>query len=124
MCIRDRDCRGGVIDPGYRGNINVIMRNDTDVPNQVKKGSKIAQGIIEKFESTIPVETAELEGTQRSHKGFGSTTKADEQIKPIIKVVSLKSTPDEDKSDELEVKLPYNIFSRMIHITIAFSIKL
>ena len=81
------DCRGRVIDPENRGNIKVIMRNDTDVPYQVKKGSKIAQGIIEKFESTIPIETTALEGTQRSQKGFGSTTKVDDQIKPVIKVV-------------------------------------
>ena len=51
------------------------MRNDTDVPYQVKKGSKLAQGIIEKFASTITLETTEIEGTQRSQKGFGSTTK-------------------------------------------------
>ena len=36
------------------------MRNGTDVPYQVKKGSKIAQGILEKFTSSIPIETTEL----------------------------------------------------------------
>ena len=77
------DCRGGFIDPDYRGNIKIIMRNDTDAPYQVKKGSKIAQGIIEKFASSIPIETTELEGTQRSQKGFGSTTKVQELIKPM-----------------------------------------
>ena len=60
------DCRGGVIDPDYRGNIKIIMRNDTDVPHQVKKGSKIAQWILEKIASSIPIETSEFEGTKRS----------------------------------------------------------
>ena len=35
------DYRGEAIDPDYRGNIKVIMRNDTDVPYQLKKESKL-----------------------------------------------------------------------------------
>ena len=89
------DCRGGVIDPDYRGNIKIIMRNDTNILYQVKKGSKIAQGILEKYVSSIPIKTTELEGTQRSQKGFGSTTKGNKQIKPMVKIASTKLLSNE-----------------------------
>ena len=86
------------------------MRNDTDVPYQVKKGSKIAQGILEKFTSSIPIETTELEGTQRSQKGFGSTTKVKEQIKPVVKTATSMSDSEKDKTNEVDIQLPYNIY--------------
>ena len=85
------------------------MRNETDVPYQVKKGSKIAQGILEKYLSAIPIETTELEGTQRSQKGFGSTTKGNKKVKPIVKIASTKSITD-DQIEDVKIKLPYNIY--------------
>ena len=100
------------------------MRNDTDVPYQVKKGSKIAQGILEKFTSSIPIETTELEGRKRSQKGFGSTTKANEQIEPVIKVASSKTKSENDWNEDVEIPLPYNIFCQMIHITIDWNTRL
>lgn len=62
----------GVIDSDYRGNIKVILRNDSDDPYQIVEGeSRIAQLVI------IPVVLASFvdtwNDTARGTGGFGST---------------------------------------------------
>ncbi len=64
---------GGVIDSGYRGELKVIMTNLSKEILEIKKESKIAQMIIQKFESP-KIEIAEdLTDTKRGEDGFGST---------------------------------------------------
>jgi dUTP pyrophosphatase len=60
------------IDPGYRGEIRVIMLNLGREPYQVHPGDRIAQMVIAKYESIEWVE-AELSGTSRGDGGFGSS---------------------------------------------------
>jgi dUTP pyrophosphatase len=60
------------IDPGYRGEIRVIMLNLGREPYQVHPGDRIAQMVIAKYESIEWVE-AELSGTNRGDGGFGSS---------------------------------------------------
>ena len=68
------DVKAGVIDRGYRGNIGVILKNDSEVPFQQKHGEPIAQLILEKSD-TPPVERVNtLPPTERGNRGFGQQT--------------------------------------------------
>ena len=41
------DVCGGVIDPGFRGNVGVTLKNDSDTDFVIKRGDSIAQLICE-----------------------------------------------------------------------------
>jgi dUTP pyrophosphatase len=60
------------IDPGYRGEIRVILLNLGREPYQVRKGDRIAQMVIARYEAIEWVE-AELSETRRGAGGFGSS---------------------------------------------------
>ncbi len=65
---------GGVIDAGYRGEIIMNLLNTTSKEVVIKKGYKVAQMIIQKFEHCDIVETKEdLSETVRGHGREGST---------------------------------------------------
>ncbi|MGD2245060.1 MAG: dUTP diphosphatase [Candidatus Aminicenantes bacterium] len=63
----------GVVDAGYRGEVNVVMVNLGQNPFIIKKGMKIAQLIIQPVIEVDVVEVEELEGSVRGEGGFGST---------------------------------------------------
>lgn len=69
------DVGGGVIDSDYRGQVDVILFNHSDVDFKVAQGDRIAQLIIERCsEETMEVVTAfDAEDTVRGSGGFGST---------------------------------------------------
>ncbi len=60
------------IDPGYRGEIRVILLNLGREPYRVHKGDRIAQMVIARYES-IEWEEGELNDTRRGEGGFGSS---------------------------------------------------
>lgn len=60
------------IDPGYRGEIRVILLNLGREPYRVHKGDRIAQMVIARYEAIEWVE-AELSETRRGAGGFGSS---------------------------------------------------
>jgi len=60
------------IDPGYRGEIRVILLNLGRTPYRVHKGDRIAQMVIARYEAIEWVE-AELSETRRGEGGFGSS---------------------------------------------------
>jgi dUTP pyrophosphatase len=62
----------GTIDPGYRGEIRVIMFNLGRADYVVEKGDRIAQLIIARYES-IEWEEGELTDSRRGEGGFGSS---------------------------------------------------
>jgi len=62
----------GTIDPGYRGEIRVILLNVGKTAYQIHAGDRIAQMIVAKYESIEWVE-AILTGTTRGPGGFGSS---------------------------------------------------
>jgi dUTP pyrophosphatase len=65
----------GVVDSGYRGEVGVILKNAGSSTFFVKKGDRIAQLMIQKFESPKFVEVETLDVTERGEGGFGSTGK-------------------------------------------------
>ena len=68
------DVKAGVVDRGYRGNVGVILKNDSEIPFQQKCGQPIAQLILEKSD-TPPVERVDtLPATERGSRSFGQQT--------------------------------------------------
>ncbi|MDZ4803060.1 MAG: dUTP diphosphatase [Bryobacteraceae bacterium] len=65
----------GTIDPGYRGEVRVIILNCGRVPYQIHKGDRIAQMVIAKYEAVEWVE-ALLSDSERGEGGFGSSGKS------------------------------------------------
>ena len=65
---------GGVVDPDYRGNIGVLLRNHTDQAHILEEGEAIAQVIMEKAAMPMVVEMKIAKDTERGTGGFGSTT--------------------------------------------------
>jgi dUTP pyrophosphatase len=62
----------GTIDPGYRGEIRVVMFNLSGADYVVEKGDRIAQLVIAKYEA-IEWEEGDLGDTVRGAGGFGSS---------------------------------------------------
>lgn len=60
------------IDPGYRGEIRVILLNLGRTAYRVHKGDRIAQMVIARYEAIEWVE-AELSQSRRGAGGFGSS---------------------------------------------------
>jgi dUTP diphosphatase len=62
----------GTIDPGYRGEVRVILLNLGKVPYRIQAGDRIAQLIVASYQA---VEWAEggLGGSTRGDGGFGSS---------------------------------------------------
>jgi dUTP pyrophosphatase len=62
----------GTIDPGYRGEVKVILINLGRAPYQIHKGDRIAQMVIARYEALEIVE-GELSESTRGAGGFGSS---------------------------------------------------
>src|SRR5215472_16169882 len=60
------------IDPGYRGEIRVILLNLGQEPYRIHAGDRIAQMVIARYEAIEWEETA-LTASQRGTGGFGSS---------------------------------------------------
>jgi len=65
----------GVLDSGYRGEINIVMINITDKSFIFHKGDKVAQMIIQEKITANLIEVDELSDSERGEGGFGSTGK-------------------------------------------------
>ncbi|WP_425415769.1 hypothetical protein [Orenia metallireducens] len=61
------------IDPGYRGEIGIVLINHGKEDFKVNQGDRIAQLIIEKYESVEWEEVEELSESQRGEGGYGHT---------------------------------------------------
>ena len=62
----------GTIDPGYRGEIRVILLNRGREPYHIHAGDRIAQMIVARYEAVEWVE-GDLAESQRGTGGFGSS---------------------------------------------------
>jgi dUTP pyrophosphatase len=60
------------IDPGYRGEIRVILLNLGREPYEIHPGDRIAQMVIARYEA-IEWEEGELNESRRGEGGFGSS---------------------------------------------------
>ncbi|MGZ5398840.1 MAG: dUTP diphosphatase [Nocardioides sp.] len=64
----------GTIDAGYRGEVKVMLINhDPKAPVELRRGDRIAQLVVQRFERARFVEVAELPDSVRGAGGYGST---------------------------------------------------
>jgi len=63
----------GIIDSDYRGNVGVLLFNLSNEQFNIKKGDRIAQMIVKKYEHVSVQESDELNDSVRGTGGFGST---------------------------------------------------
>ena len=73
MAARGLATTAGVIDAGYRGEVQIVMTNLGDTPVEVKAGEKIAQMIPVPVLTGHVHEVEDLEASAREGKGFGSS---------------------------------------------------
>lgn len=67
------DVYAGVVDRDYRGEIKVILMNNGNKAIHIATGDRIAQLICECALISDIIEVDELDSTERSSAGFGST---------------------------------------------------
>lgn len=72
--LRPANCVG-VIDSDYRGEVKVVLHNDSKEIQYIKGGDRIAQLIFIKYDTIVFEKVEELEETDRGEGGFGSTDK-------------------------------------------------
>ena len=73
LAVRGVTTLAGVIDPGYRGELKVVMTNLSAAAVEIKAGDRIAQlRIVRRIEAEFE-EVGELEEAARGAAGFGST---------------------------------------------------
>ena len=73
LAMRGVTTLAGVIDPGYRGELKVVVTNLSAATVEVKAGERIAQlRIVQRIEAQFE-EVAELAEAARGAAGFGST---------------------------------------------------
>lgn len=65
----------GTIDADYRGEIKIILINLSNETQVIQSGERIAQMVIQKVEKINWELSVEIEDTNRSAGGFGSTGK-------------------------------------------------
>jgi dUTP pyrophosphatase len=70
----------GVIDSQYRGEVKVVLANLGYDGFMIKKGDRIAQLIITKIHEGDIIEVDNLDGTERSERGFGSREGSDRVV--------------------------------------------
>jgi dUTP pyrophosphatase len=64
----------GLIDPGYRGEVRVVLLNtDQTVAFQVKPGDRIAQLLLVPIATASPMQADALDESARGGLGFGSS---------------------------------------------------
>ncbi len=73
MALRGLTTLAGVIDPGYRGELRIVLTNLAPTAQQITAGDRIAQlRIVPLLQATF-LEVETITETERSHAGFGST---------------------------------------------------
>lgn len=64
----------GLIDAGYRGELIVLLLNaDRAARFELAAGDRIAQLVLVRIQSPVPVEVQELSASERGPGGFGSS---------------------------------------------------
>lgn len=63
----------GTIDADFRGEIKIIVKNNSFTPIEIRPGDRIAQLVLAKVERADCMFVPELDETERGTGGFGST---------------------------------------------------
>ena len=75
MAVKGIHTHAGVIDHGYRGEIKVVIRNNSPEGIVIRKGDKIAQLVPIPVSDwkIVEADNGELASSERHDKGFGSS---------------------------------------------------
>ncbi|WP_139978408.1 dUTP diphosphatase [Nocardioides litoris] len=64
----------GTVDAGYRGEVKVLLINhDLHEPVELRRGDRVAQLVVQRFETAAFVEVDRLPASARGSGGYGST---------------------------------------------------
>ena len=63
----------GTVDPGYRGEVKVLLVNLSENVQAVAPGERVAQLIVARYAKVVVKECASLSDSARNEEGFGST---------------------------------------------------
>jgi dUTP pyrophosphatase len=75
LAVRGVTTLAGVIDPGYRGELKIVMTNLSSDPVEIAPGDRIAQlRIVQRIQAAFD-EVPDLAPAPRGAAGFGSTGK-------------------------------------------------
>ncbi len=73
MCLKHSILANfGTIDPGYRGEIRVVMLNFGRADYAIQTGDRIAQLVVSRYE-TVTFKESDLSDSDRGDRGFGSS---------------------------------------------------
>jgi len=75
LALKGLKTAGGVIDAGYRGEIQIVLWNIGSDEVRVQRGERIAQMLILPIATPAVKEVGELDQTTRGSGGFGSLGK-------------------------------------------------
>jgi dUTP pyrophosphatase len=73
MSNRNWAVEGGRLDPDYRGEVVVLLRNHSADAQTIRRGDKIAQLLIQERHKTVYRSVQALSRSARGDGGFGST---------------------------------------------------
>ena len=73
LAVRGLDVAAGVVDADYRGEVKVLLVNNSQNPFTVMPGMRVAQLIVERMEPCVVIEVPALDATDRGAGGFGSS---------------------------------------------------
>ena len=63
----------GTVDPGYRGEITVLLINLSNEHQKIEPGDRIAQLVVAEYAELRFEEVQKLDDSERNNGGFGST---------------------------------------------------
>lgn len=63
----------GTVDPGYRGEVSVLLVNLSNEQPKVEPGDRIAQLVVAAYAGVRFEEVQKLDESERNGGGFGST---------------------------------------------------
>lgn len=73
LCKKGIVTKAGIIDNDYRGNVHVLLKNESNDEFKINIGDRIAQMIILPYYHFKLVQQYDLGETKRGFNGFGST---------------------------------------------------
>jgi dUTP pyrophosphatase len=73
LALKGIDVSAGIVDSSYRGELKVVLVNNSDTDFHISVGDRIAQLIFHPLYMDIPVWVERLEESFRGSNGFGSS---------------------------------------------------
>ena len=109
----------GVIDAGFRGNVKILLFNHGKLDFHVPKCNRIAQLLLERFESPPVVVVTQLPGTNGGYEGFGSTWMAVLEAGGWVVATPPVSSDGPDPSEKQSL-VPMRPSMRLVDVSLPF----